>query len=178
MCQKFEDSQNTQRELIRPLGHVRQVNIGASSMGRTMPLENTKVASQLNIHRSRMDSNYKCKIRKVHKLGTCQLGCPCNCHWTQCVRTPWTGSKCFGLGLITIASRHVPHKSNVQVCEKPAAPFVKIDYVLPTWFMFRMISMWFKSSSLSGPEFLVWVPCCLSRHIQSNKLWPEQSIST
>ena len=130
-------------------------------MGRTMPLENSKVASQLNNHRSRMGSNYECKIRKVHKLGTCQLGCPCNCHRTQRVRTPWTWPKYFGLGLITIAGRHVLHKCNVQECEKPAAPFVKIDYVLPAWFMFRMISMWFTSSPLYGPEFLVRVPCVL-----------------
>lgn len=84
MCRRIEESQTTQLELIRLLGHVRQVNFASrSTEGRSLLKDDDEPTRQLINPMSRMSSNHERKIRKDHTLHTCQRYCRCNCHKTQ-----------------------------------------------------------------------------------------------
>ena len=161
MCQRIEESQTTQLELIRLLGHVRQANLTSlSGEGNLFLKDDREPTGQLIDSRSRVSSTHERKIRKDSTLRTCQRNCGCNCHNTQQFWTPWAWRKCIGLGSIRILGRY-----SLQQCDtrgsKQASPSLRLDYILPTWFILRMVSIWYNSSPLRGREFLLRVPVVL-----------------
>ena len=151
-----------QLELIRLLGHVRQANLTSLSGEENLLLKDDhEPTDQLIIPRSRVSSNHERKIRKDRALRTCQRNCRCSCHKTQQIRTPWTWRKCIGFGSIRISGRYSIQQCNTSGCKQSASPTLRLDYILPRWFILRMVSIWYNSSPLHGPEFLLRVPVVL-----------------
>ena len=168
ICQRIEESQTTQLELIRLLGHVRQANLTSLFGERNLLLkDHDEPTSQLINPRYRLNSDHERKIRKDRTRRTCQLNCRCNCHKTQQIRTPWNWRKCIGSGSIRISGRYSLQQCNIRGCKQSASSSLRLDYILPTWFMLRMVSIWYNSSPLHGPELLLRVPVVLP--------WPELS---
>ena len=166
MSQRFEASQSTQLELIRLLRHVQQANIASLPEEANLVLKDDhEPTDQLIIPRSGVTSNHKCKTRKDRTLRTCQRYCRCNCHKIQQTWTPWTWQKCIGIASMRISGRYSLQKCNIRGCKQSAYTSLRLDYILPTWFMLRMVSIWYNSSPLHGPELLLRVPAVLP--------WPE-----
>ena len=162
MCQRIEESQTTQLELIRLLSHVRQANLKTFPGEENLLLkDDDEPTGQLITPRSRISSNHERKIRKDRTLRACQRHCRCNCHKIQRIRTPWTWRKCIGIGSLNISGRYSLQKCNIGNCKKSASPNLRVDYILPTWFILRMVSIWYNCSPLHGPEFLLRVPVVL-----------------
>ncbi len=162
MCQRLEETQTTQLELIRLLGHIRQAN-PASLFGEGTRLlkDDDETTDQLINPRFRVSSNREGRIRKVGALRTCQRYCRCNCHKTHHIWTPWTWRKCIGVGSMRISSRNSVQQCNFEDCKQSASPGLRLDYILPRWFILRMVSIWYNSSPLHGPELLLRVPVVL-----------------
>ena len=170
MCQRIEESQTTQLELIRLLGHVRQADIeSVSGEGTVLFKDDDEPPDQLIHPRSRISSNHERGIRKDRTLRTCQRYCSCNCHKTHLIWTPWTWQKCIGIASMRISGRYSLHKCNIRGCKQSASLSLRLNYILPTWFMLRMFSIWYNSSPLHGPELLLRVPVVLP--------WPKLSRS-
>ena len=168
MCQRVEEFQTTQLELIRLLGHVRQANLKSVPREENLLLkDNDEPTDQLINPRSRVSPDHERKIRQVRTPGTCRRNCGCKCHKTQHIRTPSTWRKSIGFGSIRISGRYSLQKCNIGNCKQWASPSVRVDYILPTWFILRMVSIWYNSSPLHGPEFLLRVPVVLP--------WPQPS---
>ena len=168
MRQRLEECQTTQLELMRLLSHVRQANLtGLSGEGNLLLKDNDGPTSQLIDPRSRVGSNHERKLRKVRNPRTCQLNCGCNCHKNQQISTPWTLRKCIGLGTIRISSFYSSQKCNIKDCKQSAFSGLRLEYFLPRWLTLRMVSIWYSSSPLHGPELLLRVPLVLP--------WPKLS---
>lgn len=159
MRRRIEEFQATQLELIRLLGHVRQANLtGFFGEGNLLLKDDCGPTGQLIHPRSRAGTNHGRKVRTAH---ICQRYCRCNCHKTQQISTPWTLWKCIGFGLMTTSIRYSPQKCNTGNCKQSASSRLRLDYVLPRWFTLRMVSLWYNSSPLHGPELLLRVPVVL-----------------
>ena len=162
ICQKIEESQTTQLELIRLLDHVRRANLTDFAGEETQLLKGDDGSTdQLINPKSRMGSNHERKLRKVRKSRTCQHNCGCNCHKIQHLSTPWTLRKYIGLGSMRSSNCYSLQKCNIRGCQQSASSILRLHYVLPTWFALRMVSMWYNSSPLHGPELLLRVPLVL-----------------
>ena len=162
MCQRIEESQATQLELIRLLGHVRQANLtGFSGEGNQLLKDDDGPTGQLINPRSRVASNHDRKLRKVRNPRTCQQNCGCNCHETQHFSTPWTLRKGIGFGSLQISGRYSLQRCNIRGCKQSASSSLRLDYILPRWFALRMLSIWYNSAPLYGPELLLRVPIVL-----------------
>ena len=169
MNQEFEASQSTQLELIRLLRHVQQADIASlSGEGKLLLKEDHEFNDQPINPRSRMSSNHERRICKDRTLRTCQRYCRCNCHKTQQIWTPWTWQKCIGIASMRISGRYSLQNCNIRGCKQSVSPSLRLDYMLPTWFMLRMVSIWYNSSQLHGPELLLRVPVVLP--------WPKSSM--
>ena len=161
MCQRIEETQTTQLKLIRLLGHIRQANPASlSGEGTRLLTGDDETTDQLINCKSRVSSNRERRIRKVGTLRTCRRYCRCNCHETQQIWTPWTWRKCIGVGSMRISSRSL-RQCNIGGCKQSACPSLRLDYILPGWFIRRMVSIWYDSSPLHGPELLLRVPVVL-----------------
>ncbi len=170
MGQRFEASQSTQLELIRLLRHVQQANLASlSGEGSVLLKDVDQPTGQLINPRSRVSSNHERKIRKARTLRTCQRNCGCNCHNTQQIWTPWAWWKCIGFGSIRISGRYSLQQCNIRGCKRSVPSSLRLDYFLPTWFILRMVSIWYNSSPLHGPELLLRIPVVLP--------WPKLSSS-
>ena len=164
--QRFEASQSTQLELIRLLRHVHQASIASlSGDGDLLLKKDDEPPGQLINPRSRLSLDHEYKIRKDRSLRTCQRYCCCDCHQTQRIWTPRTWWKCIGIGSMRISGRYSLQKCNIGNCKQSASPSMRVDYILPTWFILRMVSIWYDSSPLHGPECLLRVQVVLP--------WPE-----
>ena len=160
----------TQLELIRLLDHVRQANLTYFPGDRSLLFkDNDGTTGQLINPRSRAGSNAEPKLCKVRTPRICPLYCRCNCHKTQKISTPRTLRKCIGFGSIQISGRYSLQRCNITGCKQSASWSLKLDYILPNWFARRMLSMWYNSSPLYGPELLLRVPVVLP--------WPERDIN-
>ena len=162
MNQIFEASQSTQLELIRLLGHIRQANLTSlSGEGNLLVKGDHEFTDELIDPGSCVSSHYERKIRKGRTLRTCQRNCRCNCHKTQVIRTPWTWHKCIGGASIRFSGRYSLQQCNIRGCKQSESLGLRLDFLLPRWFILRMVSIWYNSSPLHGPEFLLRVPVVL-----------------
>ena len=162
MRQRIEESQATQLELIRLLSHVRQANLTCLSGERNLLLKDDDgPTGQLVNPRSRVASNQERRLRKGRNPRTCQHNCGCNCHKTQYFSTPWTLRKCIGFGSMQISGSYSLQQCNIRDCKQSASAGLRLDYIPPRWFALRMVSIWYNSSPLHGPELLLRVPVVL-----------------
>ena len=160
--EKIEESQATQLELLRLLSHVREANL-TDSFGGGKPLlrADDGPTGQLIRPRSRVGSNNELKLRKVRNPRICQRYCRCDCHKTQRISTPWTLRKCIGFGSMQISGRYTLQQCNITDCKQSASSNLRLDYILPRWFAGRMLSIWYNSAPLYGPELVLRVPVVL-----------------
>ena len=160
--EKIEESQATQLELLRLLSHVRQANLtGSFGGGKPLLRADDGPTGQLIKPRSRVGSTHELKLRKVRTHRICQPSCRCNCHRTQRISTPLTLRKCIGFGSMQISGRYTLQQCNITDCKQSTSSNLKLDYILPRWFAGRMLSIWYNSAPLYGPELLLRVPVVL-----------------
>ena len=94
----------------------------------------------------------------------CPNACTCSCHETWRVYTPRNLTKLFGHSTIEGAELPVFRPAcSLQSCKGKRTMFVNIMFFLPTMIAARMVSLWFTSSHLSGPELLLRVPRVLRK---------------
>ena len=162
MRQRIEESQATQLELLRLLSHVRQANLtGSFGGGKPLSRADDRPTGQLIKPGSRVGSNNELKLRKVRNPRICQRWCRCDCHRTQQISTPRTLRKCIGFGSMQISVRYTLQQCNITDCKQSASSNLRLDYMLPRWFAGRMLSIWYNSAPLCGPELLLRVPVVL-----------------
>ena len=160
--EKIQESQATQLELLRLLSHIRQANLtGALGGGKPLLRANDGPTGQLIKPRSCGGPNHELKLRKVRTPSICQRYCRCNCHITQRVSTPWTLWKYIGFGSMQVSGRYALQQCNITDCKQSASSNLRLDYILPRWFAGRMLSIWYNSAPLHGPELLLRVPVVL-----------------
>lgn len=155
-----------QLELLWLLSYVRQANLtGSFGGGKPLLRADDGHTGQLINPRSRVGSNHESKLRKVRTPRICQPYCRCNCHKTRQISTPWTLRECIGFGSMQISGLYSLQRCNITDCKQFASSNLKLDYILPRWFAGRMLSIWYNSAPLYGPELLLRVPTVLP--------WPE-----
>ena len=157
LYQKLEESQSTQAALTRLLGDVRQASVDSTPNAAVgSPGQAMEIARKTQLTRHRMSSTSEINISGI-RHGRCQSSCPCSCHG-ESVLYP-SSPKLLGFGSMSFAG--IPMlggRCSVQACKQTTTPSVRINYCLPTWLALRMISIWFTSSPLYGPELLIRVP--------------------
>jgi len=105
------------------------------------------------------DRTSRIQTKKMVQLGKCRKHCRCCCHQVQRLRIARFGS-------LEISGFRFPHARNYcddQSCEEPNPLSIKASICLPPWVAWRMLSLWFTSSPLQGPELLLRVPRMVSR---------------
>ena len=152
----------TQLELVRLLDHVRQAELAYFSGERNLLLKNDDgPTSQLINPRPRVASDHERKLRKGQNPRICQRYCRCNCHKTLQFSTPLTLRNCIGFGSLQISGRDSLQRCNIKGCKQSVSSRLRLDYILPRWFALRMLSTWYNSAPLYGPELLLRVPVVL-----------------
>ena len=159
LYQKLEESQSTQAALTRLLGNVRQASVDSTPNAAIgSPRQAMEIACKTQLTRHRMSSTSEINISGI-RYGRCQSSCPCSCHRIRKSVLYPSSRKLLGFGSMSFAG--IPMLGggcNVQACKQTTTPSVRINYCLPTWLALRMISIWFTSSPLYGPELLIRVP--------------------
>lgn len=176
VIQRFEESHATQLELVRLLGHVRDTSLapqsslqGPNSESVKAPSDNKEVAVSAKNLKPRMRSKHECQVRVSRPSRTHRQNCPCTCHRYRerpKIYRPW--SNVLDLGFFVVDSGPDQQACDVECRKQVTAPYLEVKYILPTWFIFRMISMSLTSSPLYGPELLLRVPCVLP--------WPDHNV--
>ena len=160
LCQRIEESQATQAAMMRLLGDFRQVDVNVPSDNAAALSESLEPASRTPIvARPRMRSRSEFHIQNLQIQSTCSTACTCSCHETWRIYTPRNLRKLFGCS--TIEGAELPFfrtACSLRSCKGKRTTFVKIMFLLPTMIAARMISLWFMSSPLYGPELLLRVP--------------------
>ena len=157
LCQKIEESQSTQIELTRILGNFRHANV-VSVPDKTALMSDGDSLAQ-NEHTSEMlhwTSGSKIRVQTSSRIWRCKKRCCCQCHLSGIFSVPHYMSSALGCGRIEFSQLPVVGPScNLQSCRQKNGPFLRINYILPTWIAQRMISLWFSSAPPHGPEFVV-----------------------
>lgn len=89
---------------------------------------------------------------------SCRSFCCCSCHQVQ-------QGYVSGYGVFEISGFHFLNFGNscdVVSCKGPIRLSIKVGICLPKWFARRMLSLWFTSTPLHGPELLLRVPRMVS----------------
>ena len=167
MChlyQKLEESQSTQAALTRLLGNVRQASVDSTpNTAVGSPGQAMEIARKTQLTRHRISSASEINISGI-RYGRCQSSCPCSCHRIRKSVLYLNSPKLLGFGSMSVAGfPMLGGRCNVQACKQATTPSVRIKYCLPTWLALRMISIWFTSSPLYGPELLIRVPRYVER---------------
>ena len=111
------------------------------------------------VARPRMRSRSEFHIQNLQIQSACPSACKCDCHKTWRIYTPRNLRKL--LGHSTIEGAELPFfrpACGLRSCKGKSAMFVTIKFFLPSMIAARMISLWFTSSPLYGPELLLRVP--------------------
>ena len=160
LCQRIEESQAIQAAMMRLLGNFRQIDVNiASDNTASLPESLESAAITPTVARPRMRSRSEFHIQNFQIHSACPVACTCNCHEPWGIYTPRKWRKLFGYSKIEGAE--VPFfkgACSLQSCKGKRATFVHINFFLPTTIAARMISLWFTSSPLHGPELLLRVP--------------------
>ena len=160
LCQKIEESEATQAAMMRLLGNFRQVDINMTSdsvAALSESLESAAIAP--TVARPRMRSRSEFHVQNLQIQSACPLACTCNCHKTWRIYSAWRLEKLFGYGKIEGAGfPFFKGACSLRSCKGKGPTFVNIKFFLPTMIAARMITLWFTSSPLYGPELLLRVP--------------------
>ena len=145
---------------MRLLGNFRQVDVNVASDNPVALPESLESAALAPIvARPRMRSRSEFYFQNLQIQSACPTACTCNCHKTWRMHTPRNLRKL--LGHSTIEGAELPFfrpACSLRSCKGKRTKFVNIMFFLPTMIAARMISLWFTSSPLYGPELLLRVP--------------------
>ena len=160
LCQRIEESQATQTAMMRLLGNFRQVDINMASDNTASLSESFESAAITpTVARPRKRSRSEFRIQNFQIDSACPVACTCNCHKPWGIYSPWRLRKLFGYSMIEGAGLpFFKGACSLRSCKGKRATFVNINFFLPTTIAARMISLWFTSSPLYGPELLLRVP--------------------
>ena len=154
LCEKFEESSSTPKELARTLENFRQASPEVNET-RLAPLGPPMALYESTDAGPRIKSGTELRMQSLRPINTYRQQCHCFCS-----RSRWM--LVSGSGSLQFRGLHVPFwksKCNMQYCN---SWFIRINYCLPIWVARRMISLWFSSSPLYGPELLLRVPRVIS----------------
>ena len=160
LCQRIEESQATQAAMMRLLGNFRQVDMNmASDTAAALSESLESLAVKATVARPRMRSRSEFHVQNLQIQSACPLACTCNCHKIWRIYSPWRLEKFFGYGKIEGAGFPFSKGAcSLRSCKEKGVTFVNIKFFLPTMMAARMITLWFTSSPLYGPELLLRVP--------------------
>lgn len=146
--------------MMRLLGNFRQIDVNVASDDAAALSQSLESAATTPIvARPRMRSRSEFHIQNLQIKSACPLACTCNCHELWRIYSPWRLRKLFGYSKIEGAE--IPFfkgACSLRSCKGKRATFININFFLPSMMAARMISLWFTSSPLYGPELLLRVP--------------------
>ena len=145
---------------MRLLGNFRQVDVNVASDNAVALPESLESAALIPIvARPRVRSRSEFHIQSLQIQSACPIACTCNCHKSWRIDSPWKLRKLFGHSMIEGAELpFFKPACSLRSCKGKRTTFVNIMFFLPTMIAARMISLWFTSSPLYGPELLLRVP--------------------
>ncbi|MCJ1395271.1 hypothetical protein MMC18_008155 [Xylographa bjoerkii] len=86
----------------------------------------------------------------------CPAACPCPCHRKTLLSTPWVTRTLVGKLSITYTGLSLLSTAcTVKSCRRSLMSSISISYALPAWVANRMLSVWYKSAPITGPELLL-----------------------
>ncbi|KAK0511488.1 hypothetical protein JMJ35_006061 [Cladonia borealis] len=160
LCQRIEESQATQVAMMRLLGDFRQTDVNVAldnSVARPESLESAAITPI--VARPRLRSRSEFHIQNLQIQAACPTACTCDCHETWTIYTPRNLRKLFGNSKIEGAEfPFFRGACSLRSCKGKRGTFINISFFLPTMMAARMISLWFTSSPLYGPELLLRAP--------------------
>ncbi len=151
LCKKLEEIPKTSSSLTKVLGNSSEANIEATNTLATTRLANTNDLYKPFDIKTRIASPNELRLQSLPRINNSPKFCDCYCHRFREAAIP---------GFLSFAIRNLPlsYSCNIDSCKCRAAPYMRIKYYVPTWFAYRMISIWFNGSPLHGPELLLRVP--------------------
>ncbi len=160
LCQRIEESQATQAAMMRLLGNFRQIDADMASDNAAALSESLETTTITPIvARPRVRSRREFHIQNLQIQSTCPIACICNCHKTWSIYSPRRLRKLIGHIKIEGAGlRFFKGTCSLRSCKGKKATFIHINFFLPNMMAARMISLWFTSSPLHGPELLLRIP--------------------
>ena len=158
-CQGIEEIHATQAAMMRFLGNFRHIDANMASDNAAALSEKPETAAITPVvARPRMRSRREFHIQNSPVQSACPLACPCSCHETWRIYSPWKLRKLFGNSKIESAGNpFFKGACSLRLCKGKWATSIHINFFLPTMIAARMISLWFTSSPLYGPELLLRV---------------------
>ena len=156
---------------MRLLGGFRQTGVNVVSENAVARPESLESAARTPIvARPRMRSRSECHIQNLQIQSACPTACTCDCHKTWRIHTPRNLRKLLGHSMIEGAELPFFRPAcSLRSCKGKRTTFVNIMFFLPTMIAARMISLWFTSSPLYGPELLLKVPRVLRNNTPAHK---------
>ena len=144
---------------MRLLGNFRKIDVNMASDDAAALSESLEPAAITPIvARPRMRSRSEFHIQNLQIQSACPSACTCDCHKTWRVYSPGKLRKLFGYSKIEGAELpFFKAACGLRSCKGNRATFINIHFFLPTMMAARMISLWFTSSPLHGPELLLRV---------------------
>ena len=145
---------------MRLLGDFRQTYVNVASDKPVAYPESLESAAVTPIvARPRLRSRNEFHIQNLQIQGACPIACTCDCHKTWTIYTPRNLRKLFGNSRIEGAEFPFFRRAcSLRSCKGKRGTFIHINFFLPTMMAERMISLWFTSSPLYGPELLLRIP--------------------
>lgn len=148
LCEKLEEAPETLNSLTRMLGNSGEANIETSNTLATTSREHSR-----DLHRP-IDTGpclappNELRMHILQGINTSRKSCHCTCHLFREAAIP-------GIWSLAVRDLRLPYvraSCNTGSCKCRAASCIRIKYYLPTWIAYRMISIWFRSSALDGPQ--------------------------
>jgi hypothetical protein len=105
---------------------------------------------------------------------SCKPWCSCTCHKQRTFRYPdWLRAAIGGL-FVGYTGIPVLTPSCTEVnCHQRSAPSIEVTYHFPNWFLYRVLSLNLRLSSLAGPEFNLRMPRMVN---WTTPLWQKSQV--
>ena len=106
-------------------------------------------------HRSFCDRSFRTRVSE-YAGQNCPTVCRCSCHRRTLLSTPWVTRNLVGKLSVTYTGlSFLGTPCTVKTCRRSLMSSLRIDYALPIWIANRMLSVWYKSAPITGPELLL-----------------------
>ena len=159
---------------MRLLGDFRQTDVNvASDTAVARPESFDREAITPIVARPPLRSGSEFHIQNLQIQSTCPNACTCSCHETWRINSPRNLRKLFGNSKIGGAGLPFFRGTcSIRSCRGKRNSSITINFFLPTMMASRMISLWFTSSPLYGPELLLRVPRVLGEDTPAHRaIW-------
>ena len=178
LYERIKDSQQTQQQLVHVLGEFRKVEevvpvtktpqesrLAAPKLDSSV-IRSPKVAITDSKEPSATDAERPCSTDLTyhgigaHRASNPRISCPprcrCACHKGRQFRWPTSTRKWTGFLLVKCTNFTWSRRAcTVLTCKRIAQSSISVQYLLPVWLATTLISAWYKSAPLSGPEVLL-----------------------